>query len=120
MAHLQFIVVDELHAFIGAERGRQLQSLMHRLEIAAHRPVARIGLSATLGDTGLASEFLRPGRGEHVKRITSHVRNREVRMQVRGYRRARALCQTVPRTSLGRMCTQMTGQQNLQLQMTMT
>lgn len=90
VAHLQFIVVDELHAFIGAERGRQLQSLMHRLEIAAHGPVARIGLSATLGDPGLASEFLRPGRGEHVKRITSHARNREVRMQVRGYRRVRA------------------------------
>src|SRR6185312_1547495 len=29
-AALDFVVVDELHAFIGAERGMQLQSLLHR------------------------------------------------------------------------------------------
>ena len=51
--HLRFIVVDELHAFIGTERGRQLQSLLHRLELAAQRSIPRIGLSATLGDTGI-------------------------------------------------------------------
>ena len=90
VGHLRFIVVDELHAFIGTERGRQLQSLMRRLEIAAPGPVTRIGLSATLGDLGLAAEFLRPGLGERVKRISSHVRSREVRLQVRGYRRVRA------------------------------
>ena len=31
-AGLQAVVVDELHAFIGNVRGRQLQSLLHRLE----------------------------------------------------------------------------------------
>ncbi|MDE2744696.1 MAG: DEAD/DEAH box helicase [Chloroflexota bacterium] len=83
--HLRFIVVDELHAFIGTERGRQLQSLMHRLELAAGRPIARIGLSATLGDTDLAAEFLRPRRGVEVKQITSTAQGREVKLQVRGY-----------------------------------
>lgn len=87
--HLRFIVVDELHAFIGTERGRQLQSLMHRLEIAAGSPVARIGLSATLGDTGLAAEFLRPGQGGEVDQITSSAQGREVKLQVRGYIRER-------------------------------
>lgn len=87
--HLRFIVVDELHAFIGTERGRQLQSLMHRLELAAGSPVARIGLSATLGDTGLAAEFLRPGRGGEVEQITSAAQGREVKLQVRGYIRER-------------------------------
>lgn len=87
--HLRFIVVDELHAFIGTERGRQLQSLMHRLELAAGGPVARIGLSATLGDTGLAAEFLRPGRGGEVEQITSSALGREVKLQVRGYIRER-------------------------------
>jgi ATP-dependent Lhr-like helicase len=48
------VVVDELHAFIGGERGRQLQSLLHRLECALGRRVQRVGLSATLGDMGLA------------------------------------------------------------------
>jgi len=87
--NLRFIVVDELHAFIGTERGRQLQSLMRRLEIAADRSVPRIGLSATLGDTGLAAEFLRPRHCGEVEQITSSAQGREVKLQVRGYLRAR-------------------------------
>lgn len=57
-----FVVVDELHAFIGTERGKQLQSLMHRIETALGHTVPRIGLSATLGDMSLAAKFLRPDR----------------------------------------------------------
>ncbi len=58
--NLRYIVIDELHAFIGSERGRQLQSLMHRLESAVDCKVPRIGLSATLGDMNMAAAFLRP------------------------------------------------------------
>ncbi len=68
---LEAIVVDELHAFIGSERGRQLQSLLHRLEEALGRRVQRIGLSATLGDMGLAANFLRPGGGGEVRVVDS-------------------------------------------------
>ena len=57
-----FFVIDELHAFIGTERGKQLQALMHRIEVALGHTVPRIGLSATLGDMGLAAQFLRPNR----------------------------------------------------------
>lgn len=60
-ARLAYIVVDELHAFIGSERGKQLQSQLHRIEQAIGRTVPRIGLSATLGDLTLAGEFLRAG-----------------------------------------------------------
>lgn len=60
-ARTTFFVVDELHAFIGSERGKQLQSLMHRIEHALGRKVPRIGLSATLGDMQLAARFLRSG-----------------------------------------------------------
>ena len=88
-ANLRFIVVDEVHAFIGTERGRQLQSLMHRLDVAARRSIPRIGLSATLGDPPLAAEFLRPGHGEAVEQIASSALGREVRLQVRGYERER-------------------------------
>ena len=83
---LRYIVVDELHAFVGTERGRQLQSLMHRVDVAAKRRVPRIALSATLGDLDLASEFLLPRHGSEVERITSSALGREVKMQVRGYR----------------------------------
>lgn len=61
-ARTAFFVVDELHAFIGSERGKQLQSLMHRIEVALKRKVPRVGLSATLGDMQLAASFLRNDR----------------------------------------------------------
>jgi len=35
--NLRYIVIDELHAFIGSERGKQLQSLMQRVEIVVGR-----------------------------------------------------------------------------------
>lgn len=60
-ANTAFFVVDELHAFIGSERGKQLQSLMHRLDTVLSRSIPRIGLSATLGDMQLAADFLRDG-----------------------------------------------------------
>jgi ATP-dependent Lhr-like helicase len=58
-AELRYVVIDELHAFIGSERGKQLQSLLHRIEAVVGKPVPRVGLSATLGDMSLAADFLR-------------------------------------------------------------
>ena len=31
---LKYVVIDEMHSFLGAERGAQLQSLLHRVELA--------------------------------------------------------------------------------------
>jgi ATP-dependent Lhr-like helicase len=84
-AGLSYVVVDELHAFIGNERGRQLQSLLHRLELTLRRGVPRVGLSATLGDMMLAADFLRPGRGKTVHQVISHSDSQELRLQLRGY-----------------------------------
>ena len=47
--NLSYIIIDELHAFLDNERGKQLQSLLCRLELAVKRKVPRIGLSATIG-----------------------------------------------------------------------
>jgi ATP-dependent Lhr-like helicase len=82
---LRFIVIDELHAFIGSERGRQLQSLLHRIELAARQRVARIGLSATLGDMRVAAGFLRPGHSDGVSIVESSQDGRTLRVQLRGY-----------------------------------
>jgi ATP-dependent helicase Lhr and Lhr-like helicase len=84
--HLAYVVVDELHAFLGSERGQQLQSLLHRVELAVGRRVPRVALSATLGDLGLACESLRPGGGQAVHRIVSSGTGQEVKVQLRGYR----------------------------------
>ncbi len=85
-ARLEFVVVDELHAFIGTPRGRQLQSQLHRIEHVLGRCVSRVGLSATLGDMSIAAEYLRPGHGGDVAKIESSAATQELRMQVRGYR----------------------------------
>jgi len=85
LAALQYVIVDELHAFLGTERGAQLRSLLHRVELAIRRRVPRVGLSATLGDMSLAAEALRPGEPENVRCIVSAAGGQELSVQVRGY-----------------------------------
>jgi ATP-dependent Lhr-like helicase len=85
LAGLRYIVVDELHAFLGTERGAQLRSLMHRVELSLRRRVPRVGLSATLGDMSLAADALRPGEASGVRCIESAQGGQELAVQVRGY-----------------------------------
>lgn len=82
---LRYVVVDELHSFIGSERGAQLQSLLHRLELAIHRRVPRVALSATLGDMGAAADFLRPGSGTRARHIVADDEGQALKLQLRGY-----------------------------------
>jgi ATP-dependent Lhr-like helicase len=84
-ASLQYVVVDELHAFLGTERGAQLRSLLHRVELAIRRWAPRVGLSATLGDMSLAAEALRPGQSGTVRCIESAEGGQELAVQIRGY-----------------------------------
>lgn len=84
---LDAVVIDELHAFIGAERGRQLQSLLHRLEVSVDRRITRIGLSATLGDMALAADFLRPGEAGRVELVEDAASDQSLRLQLRGFTR---------------------------------
>lgn len=84
-AGLRYVVVDELHSFLGVERGTQLVSLLHRLETTIRAAVPRIGLSATLGDMSIAAEQLRPGGGDDVVVVSSPSGGQELRLQVRGY-----------------------------------
>jgi len=50
LKNLQYVIIDELHAFVEAERGVHLKTLLYRLDRIAKRPVQRIGLSATVGN----------------------------------------------------------------------
>lgn len=58
-ASLKYVVIDELHAFIGTERGKQLQSLLSRIEQTINRKIPRIAMSATFSDYDIVSQFLR-------------------------------------------------------------
>jgi ATP-dependent Lhr-like helicase len=47
---LQAVVVDEVHAFAGDDRGWHLLAVLERLTALVGRPLQRIGLSATVGN----------------------------------------------------------------------
>lgn len=47
---LEYIVIDEIHNFLGSDRGIQLQSLLHRLQKISSKKVSIVGLSATVSD----------------------------------------------------------------------
>lgn len=49
-AHVQAIVIDEVHAFAGSDRGAHLLAVIERLSALIGRDVQRIGLSATVGN----------------------------------------------------------------------
>lgn len=82
---LDYVIIDELHAFIGTERGIQLLSLLSRLERVLKRPVVRIGLSATLGDMNIAAQALRTGAKTPPEIIFDDADSSELLVQVRGY-----------------------------------
>ncbi len=47
---LHSVVIDEVHAFAGDDRGWHLLAVLERLSRVANRPLQRIGLSATIGN----------------------------------------------------------------------
>ncbi|MBW4538869.1 MAG: DEAD/DEAH box helicase [Myxacorys chilensis ATA2-1-KO14] len=65
---LRFVIIDEIHAFIGSDRGCQILCQLSRLAKATGNVPRRIGLSATLGDYSLAEEWL---KGDTFQSVTT-------------------------------------------------
>jgi ATP-dependent Lhr-like helicase len=82
---LSHILIDEFHAFLGTERGCQLQSLMHRLEFLLERMVPRIALSATLDNMQQVAQSLRPNGVIPCEIIESTASLSDLKIQLRGY-----------------------------------
>lgn len=59
-SNLSYIVIDEIHSFVGKERGKQIQSLISRIDFIIGRTIPRIGMSATLSDFEDIKRFIRP------------------------------------------------------------
>jgi ATP-dependent Lhr-like helicase len=95
-AALRYVVVDELHSFIGSERGMQLQSLIHRIETVCARFVPRVGLSATLGDMQLAARFLRPRADRPVEIIESRAATQDLQILIKGFLKTPARVELEP------------------------
>ena len=60
---LRFIVIDEIHSLLRADRGLQTFCLIERLCALAGCSPRRIGLSATIGNPEAAGQFLAAGSG---------------------------------------------------------
>lgn len=55
---LQWVIVDEVHELVANERGSHLSLSLERLQAASSQNVARIGLSATVGNLKQAAQFV--------------------------------------------------------------
>ncbi len=58
-ADLRFVVIDEVHAMAGVDRGAHLMSVIERLLRFTDNDVQRIGLSATVGNPEAILEWIR-------------------------------------------------------------
>ena len=56
-SNLKYVVIDEIHSFIGTDRGIQLKSLLSRLQRVNLNSFSIVGLSATIGDYDEAKKF---------------------------------------------------------------
>lgn len=54
---LKFVIIDEIHSFIGTDRGIQLKSILSRLQEKNCKRFMVVGLSATIGDYQEAKKF---------------------------------------------------------------
>lgn len=65
-SNLKFVVIDEIHSFIGTDRGTQLKSILSRLQSVNNNKFVVIGLSATIGDYDEAKRFTGDEEGTKV------------------------------------------------------
>lgn len=88
---VSFIVIDEMHSFIGTERGAHLLSLLSRISQKSKINVRIIGLSATIGDIELAKRWLIPRNPDSILSITDPNEQKEIQYLIRGYQDSTSL-----------------------------
>ncbi len=65
--NLKYIVVDEIHSFLGVDRGIQLMSLISRIQSESSKRIVIIGLSATIGKDNYLEVKKITGNSEYTK-----------------------------------------------------
>ena len=79
---VQVVVVDELHAFAGDDRGWHMLSVLARIARIAGRPIQRIGLSATIGNPNDLLNWL-AGHAEGARSVISPPPERGAQAEIR-------------------------------------
>lgn len=74
---LEYIVIDEIHSFIGNERGSQLKSLIKRLEYSLGINPHKIALSATISNLSDIAKWLNPANPDSVKIIEDNNKSKD-------------------------------------------
>ncbi|TAF03912.1 MAG: DEAD/DEAH box helicase [Nostocales cyanobacterium] len=77
---LRFIIIDEIHAFMGSERGFQIICQLQRLAKITKIQPRRIGLSATLGDYSMAEKWLSSGTDKPVITPKIEIGKRQIKL----------------------------------------
>jgi ATP-dependent Lhr-like helicase len=79
---LRYIIIDEVHCFMGTDRGMQVLCQLERLHWHTRSKPRRIGLSATLGDYGLAERWLASGTDAGVVTPRVYMGNKSIKLAV--------------------------------------
>lgn len=81
---LRFVIIDEVHSFMGQDRGLQILCQLERLQrfLSPSCSPRRIGLSATLGDYTAAENWLASGTGRSVITPTVSAGGQKIRLAV--------------------------------------
>jgi ATP-dependent Lhr-like helicase len=82
---IDFIVVDEVHAFLHSVRGLHLRSLLRRVSMISKKRPRIVGLSATIGDPQVAAAWINPEAPDSVDVVVSTAGNPEVKLAIRAY-----------------------------------
>lgn len=89
-ASTEFVVIDEIHSFMGTERGAHLRSLLSRLDDIRGERARRIGLSATVGEeTDEPKRWLSGDHPDHVELI-EQAESGALQAIIHGYEKAPA------------------------------
>ncbi|WP_433753302.1 DEAD/DEAH box helicase [Paenibacillus amylolyticus] len=78
---LRYVIIDEVHAFMGVDRGIQVLSELARIERMAGCAPRRVGLSATLSDYDAGTSWLAAGTQQGVD-VVSSPGGRKLRLRV--------------------------------------
>ena len=77
---LRYIIIDEVHCFMGIDRGMQVLCQLERLHWHTRAKPRRIGLSATLGDYSIAEKWLASGTDAAVSTPKVPMGNKSIKL----------------------------------------
>ena len=83
---LRYVIIDEVHSFMGTDRGVQILCQLERLKTFCSEPPRRIGLSATLGDYEQAKRWLASGTTVDAEVVGNGEKHKKIKLSVEHFK----------------------------------